>query len=118
MLKTFPMEDDISTPTNLFEAGSNFEQWMEILETTEAEQAYAKEYQKIQKNDNMNASGKDCFAPLMSTGADKRDLQKTWAIIDSGKDGAINEHKNNEAKVLILSMFKMGEYPAASRPSI
>ena len=31
--------------------GSNFEQWMEILESTEPEQAYKKEDRKTTKND-------------------------------------------------------------------
>ena len=112
LLKKYPMEDEMSTHTNPFEAGSNFEQCLEILEITEEEQqAYAKEYQKIPKNDYGKAAGKDCFAPLMSTGADKKELQKIWAIVDSGKEGAINEHQYIVAKALIRSLLKTGGYP-------
>ena len=102
----------MSTHTNPFEAGSNYEQCVEILEITEDEQqAYARECQKIPKNDYGKASGKDCFTLVMSTGVDLKDLQKTWSIIDSEKEGTINECQHIVAKALILSLLKTGGYP-------
>ena len=63
-------------------------------------------------------SWKDCFAPLMSTGAEKKDAQKIVSNIDSGKEGAINEHQNIVTKVLFRSLLKTGGYPTTFRMSI
>ena len=52
-----------------------------------------------------------CFALLMSMDSDKRDLQNIRSIIDSEKEGTINECQHIVVKALILSLLKTGGYP-------
>ena len=112
LLKKYPMEDDISTHTNPFELATGFEKCMEMLEVSEDELAsYQKEFATLPKNEVGKVLGKDCFAPLMASGADKKDLQKIWSVADSGKEGALNEHQYVLAKTLIRIQLQSGTFP-------
>nr|BAN40368.1 EH domain-containing protein, putative [Entamoeba invadens] len=117
LLKKFPMEDNLSTHTNPFEHATNFEQVMDDLQVSEDELAsYQKEFSKLPKNELGKALGKDCFAPLMATGADKKELQKIWTIADSGKEGCLNEHQYVLAKTLVRCLLQTGSYPDSLPP--
>ncbi|EDR29587.1 EH domain-containing protein, putative [Entamoeba dispar SAW760] len=112
LLKKFPMEDDLSTHTNPFEVSSNFEKCCITLDVSEDEMnSYQKEFDKLPKNEVGKVLGKDCFAPLMASGADKKDLQKIWSIADSGKEGALNAHQYILAKALVRTLLQSGGYP-------
>ncbi|KAL7717510.1 EH domain-containing protein [Entamoeba marina] len=112
LLKKFPMEDDMKDKTNPFEVQSSFEQCCITLEVSDDEiDLYAAEFNKLPKNEFGKVSGQDCFAPLMSTGAEKKDLMNIWSIVDSGKEGAINEHQYVIAKALIRCNLQSGTYP-------
>ncbi|BFU21182.1 EH-domain containing protein putative [Entamoeba histolytica] len=112
LLKKYPMEDSLSSSSNPFEASTGYEKCMDILEVTDDEIfAYQKEFDKLPKNEEGKVNGKDCFAPLMATGADKKALKKIWSIADSGKNGSLNAHQYILAKVLVRSLLQNGGYP-------
>ncbi|KAL7711574.1 EH domain-containing protein [Entamoeba marina] len=117
LLKKYPMEDDLSTHTNPFESGTNFEKCMEMLGIEEKEiSKYEREFSKLPINEFGKVLGKDCFAPLMSTGAEKKDLQHIWNIADSGNEGALNSHQYVLAKVLIRLHLENASYPVNLPP--
>ena len=112
LLKKFPMDEEQQSHSNPFEVSSNYERACEILEITEEEMvAYEKEFDRLPKNAIGKAAGKDCFAPLMASGAEKKDLQRIWSIADSGKEGALNAHQYILAKALVRCLLQTGSYP-------